>query len=125
MSIQFYILHALYGDSLFDEYVTSRFDLARQFAQIISEDQYFELFLEPDANIVCFRYREPSWSDLETNEKNNKLREQVLLSGDYYLVKTTLGGDTYLRTSIMNPHTTSEDLQNLLANLKESIRGMT
>ena len=46
------------------------------------------------------------------------LRDRVNQSGAFHLVQTVLNGQTYLRTTLINPHTTLEDLAALLEALR-------
>jgi L-2,4-diaminobutyrate decarboxylase len=43
-----------------------------------------------------------------------RIREELVHSGAFYLVKTRLRDRTYLRTTIINPRTTENDLSALL-----------
>jgi L-2,4-diaminobutyrate decarboxylase len=49
-----------------------------------------------------------------------RLRESLVTSGDFYLVQTTLGGRVWLRTTVINPLTTDEDLDALLEALRRA-----
>ena len=114
MSIQFYILLKFYGEEIFDEYVTSLYDLGRELASIISSRSNFDLALEPDTNIVCFRYHPLGKSTEELNILNAQLRNQLLEQGKFYIVQTSLNGEVFMRTTIMNPKTTSKNFNLLL-----------
>lgn len=114
MSIQFYILLKFYGEEVFDEYVTVLYDLGRELANIVSSRASFELALAPDTNIVCFRYHPQGKTKEELNELNSRLRNQLLEQGKFYIVQTTLNGEVYMRTTIMNPKTTSKNFNLLL-----------
>ena len=64
------------------------YDLAREFAQMIDAKDGFELALEPDANIVCFRLFNPQLSLDENNRINVAVRQAVLEEGEFYIVQT-------------------------------------
>ncbi|MBV6654654.1 MAG: hypothetical protein KI786_12895, partial [Mameliella sp.] len=74
----------------------------------------FELAVEPSCNIVCFRYLHKEANADQLNALNLKIRERLLEDGEFYIVQTQLKGDTYLRVTLTNPHTSSEDLEALL-----------
>ncbi len=114
MSIQFYILLKFYGEEIFEEYVTTLYDLGKELASIISQRNDFELALEPDTNIVCFRYNPQGKTQDELNELNKRLRSDLLEQGKFYIVQTTLNGNVFMRTTIMNPKTTSKNFNLLL-----------
>jgi L-2,4-diaminobutyrate decarboxylase len=77
------------------------------------------LAVEPQANIVCFRYVHPSLPQLELNLLNKRLRKSVLEEGSFYLVQTDLAGYTWLRTALMNPLTQLSDLEHLLGRIRQ------
>ena len=76
-----------------------------------------ELVMEPDANIVCFRFDDKKSRNL--NEVNGKIRSSLLESGEYYIVQTELGKELFLRVSVMNPLTKYENLEKLLDRVTE------
>jgi len=45
------------------------------------------------------------------------MRQTILEEGDFYIVKTKLGGRTFLRTTIINPRTTRQHLERLITRL--------
>ena len=56
MSIHFYSMLEFYGEQVFDDHVTHLYDQAYLFAEKITTRNNFELALQPQSNIVCFRY---------------------------------------------------------------------
>lgn len=119
MSIQFYILLQMYGEELFDEFVSTLYDLGNELAGLIKEHQNFQLAVDPDTNIVCFRYINDSLSENELNATNKKIRQQLLEDGAFYIVQTRLNNQVFLRTTIMNSKTNNFDFKNLLNKLNE------
>ena len=118
MSLHWYLMMKIYGEQVWDEYVTRQYDLAREFANLINHSPNFELATEPQSNILCFRYYEENWSVQKANETNLKIRQQLLEDGEYYLVQTKIRGANYLRTTLMNPFTEMEHLALLLTVIK-------
>lgn len=102
MSVKFCSLINEYGFEIFDENVTTLYDLASSFAKLIKERPGFELVTDPMANIVCFRLlsKKPSISN---NTLNSKIRRNILENGDFYIVQTELNDNVYLRVTLMNP----------------------
>jgi len=119
MSIQWYTLLKTYGEGIFDEYLTTLYDLGQQFYEMIEIDSQFELAVKPMSNIVCFRYLDNSLNNSELNQLNKNIRQQLLEEGEFYIVQTKLRGIQYLRTTIMNPFTTAEHLNALLQKVKK------
>ncbi|WP_190809130.1 aminotransferase class I/II-fold pyridoxal phosphate-dependent enzyme [Flagellimonas sp. S3867] len=122
MCLHWYILLKLYGEKAFDAYVTRQYDLAKEFARIIKEEGNFELAVEPMSNILCFRYVLSDLSLKESNSLNQSIRQGLLEDGEFYLVQTKLNGIHYLRTTLMNPFTTTEHLIALLEKIKTSAK---
>jgi len=118
MSLHWFTLLKTYGEDIFEEYVTSLYNLGRDFAQLIQKDAQFELALEPDSNIVCFRFKPNGIKNENLNKLNMKIRQELLESGEFYVVQTTLRGVYYLRTTLMNPFTTIAHLTALLKAIK-------
>lgn len=112
MSVKVYSIIKMYGEEIFTENVNYLYTLARQFANIIQKESDFELAVEPQSNIVCFRYTKTEEDSL--NALNSTIRQQLLINGRFYIVQTTLNDEVYLRVSLMNALTTEADLRELL-----------
>jgi len=115
MSLRLYSSLKMHGFELWKSYVERTFDLGRQFADLIKTMPNFELAIEPNCNIVCFRYL----GGVNLNQLNESIRQQLLEEGEFYIVKTQLRGKIYLRTTLMNPFTTIEHLKLLLERIIE------
>jgi L-2,4-diaminobutyrate decarboxylase len=114
ISVRVYALMRVHGLRVFDDYVTTMYDLGRQFAHLIGQRPDFELAVAPAANIVCFRYVLPGHSPQEADALNLAIRQSLLEAGEFYIVQTSLRGRVYLRTTLMNPRTTEAELGKLL-----------
>lgn len=121
MSIQFYVILKYYGEEVFDEFVTTLYDLGQTFAQVIKEEKDFELALQPDTNIVCFRYHPQGVEGEALNQLNRKIRQNLLEEGAFYLVQTLLKEEIFMRTTIMNPMTQQSDFELLLDKIKAMV----
>ncbi|NQV01727.1 MAG: pyridoxal-dependent decarboxylase [Bacteroidia bacterium] len=120
MSLKFFTLMKVHGIEALGENITHLYDLAKTFSSLIRERDRFELAMEPQSNIVCFRLKDPALSPEEQNRLNTRIREEILHEGEFYIVQTTLKGTIFLRTTLMNPFTTEEHLTELL----DKIEGM-
>ena len=81
----------------------------------------FAVPYRPEANILVFRYEPTSLKKRPakvTDEFQWNLRRRVIESGDAYLVANRIDGRAYLRTTLINPLTTTEDLGELLEILR-------
>ncbi|NER10943.1 L-2,4-diaminobutyrate decarboxylase [Muriicola jejuensis] len=125
MSLQWFLLWKTYGEELFDENVTALYDLGRVLAGMIEADPALELAVRPHSNIVCFRYTQQGLNAAELDEINRGIRKELLEEGEFYIVQTRIKKVQYLRCTIMNPFTTTSDLEALLALVKEKGRRIT
>lgn len=108
MSVKIYTILKTYGEGIFAENVDYLYDLGREFAKMINESKNFELAVEPQSNIVCFKLKSAQ------NENTAEIRKRLLEKGNFYIVQTSIREKTYLRVSLMNPLTTTDDLKELL-----------
>ncbi len=112
---------SVFGSQLFEALVDSTFELSQRFYELLGEEHDFVPYCPPECNILVFQYlpaeiRDRSAADVD--EFQLRLRREVIQSGDFYLVQTRIDGRSYLRTTIINPLTTMEQLQQLLACLR-------
>jgi len=98
------------------EHVERLWELGRELAGLVRESDDFELALEPECNIVCFRHRCPPGVDSDAHQE--RIRSAVNASGEFYVVQTKLRGVTWLRCALMNAATTRDDLLGMLAALR-------
>ncbi|MDH7445646.1 pyridoxal phosphate-dependent decarboxylase family protein [Aquimarina sp. 2201CG14-23] len=123
MSLKVYTNLRMYGEDIFEKNIDRLYDLGKAFASIIKDRDGFELLIDPAANIVNFRYTNvPSE---EINSFNSKIRDELILSGKFYIVQTMIGESRYLRTSIMNPLTKEEDFSALLDEIERIANTIT
>ena len=119
MSVQVYSILQEYGTELWSAFVTQCYDIGKQFANLIGSRPNFELGHEPDCNIVCFRYAPKKFGE-NLSSLNANIRARLLEDGEFYFVQTQLKGETYLRTTLINPFTTIADLELLLDKIEHT-----
>lgn len=122
LALPLYALLETYGREALVAHVERCFDLATSFAELLRAQEDFELAVEPEANIVCFRHRARGLEAESLDALQDELRERVLATGRFYLVKTRLKGRTWLRTTLLNPSTTLDDLRALVELLRDLAR---
>lgn len=115
--IHTYAIMRLYGDEIYRQNVDTLYDLGKEFAELIKEQPDMELAIEPCSNIVCFRYV-PGNGNI--NKTNRMIAEALLKDGTYYTVSTAIRGEFYLRVTLMNPLTDTEELTGLLQKIREA-----
>jgi len=118
LGVKVYALIKLYGDQLFSAYISTTYDLGQKFAGMINREEGFELALQPDGNIICFRYHPDGFTG-DLNKLTAALRKKLLEDASFYVVQTTIAGQTFLRVTLMNPFTTEQDLSVLLDLIKK------
>jgi len=112
MGARLYMALAVLGTDLFSDFVTYTYDLTRAFAGLIQKTDDFELAVEPESNILCFRYIKPGETNLDLLQK--KIRREILKSESFYIVQAQLDRGVFLRCTLINPNTTLADLKALL-----------
>ena len=116
-------LWSLFGPQLFADLVDVTFAMGRLFYEKLSSAADFVPLHEPECNIVVFRHvpaalrRAP---DDVLGRFQFELRRKIIESGQFYIVSTKINGGGALRTTIINPLTTSEHLDRLLDALREA-----
>jgi len=114
IAFELYASLSLLGTRLFADYVEGCFALAARFAERLRGAPDFELAVPPECNIVCFRHRPPGLAGAALDAHQTSVRERLVRSGGFYLVQTRLPAGVFLRTTLVNPFTSDEDLAALL-----------
>jgi L-2,4-diaminobutyrate decarboxylase len=108
---------SLFGRELFRDLVDVSFDLANLFHEKLSGADDFEPLHVPQCNIQVFRYVPDfarSWSADRLGQFQLELRRAVITSGRAYIVPVKIDGHGALRATLINPCTTSADLDDVL-----------
>ncbi len=108
-----------YYQGYYKEYIDSRYDLAASFAALIRSQKEFELAVEPESNIICFRFAPDGYSEKALNRINSETRDKIIKEGSFYIVQAELDSKIWLRLTIINPVTSENDLENLLRRIKQ------
>ena len=111
-----YLGFATVGADGLRSHVERLWELGRELAAAVRESGDFELALEPECNIVCFRHRCAPGVDSDAHQE--RIKGAVNVGGNFYVVQTRLHGATWLRCALMNAETERGDLLGLLAALR-------
>lgn len=84
--------------------------LARDAARLLRATPGFEVAVEPQSNIVCFRVAGPDGLQLD-------LRRRLTDAGRHYVSSTEFRGRRWLRLALMNPATELADIAALIAEI--------
>ena len=112
---------SMFGEQLFGEMVDAVFAKAHQLYELLQAAEDFQPLYAPQANILTFRYLPEAVRAASAelcSAFQQRLRNTVVASGAFYLVTTTIDGATVLRTTLMNPLTSTHDLETLLETLR-------
>lgn len=116
---------SLFGPQLFADLVDVTIDLARQLHSLLMAADDFEPLHAPQCNIVSFRHVPNALRSAPPEQVDRlqlRLRRAVIESGEFYLVQSRIDGRPVLRTTLMNPLTTTDDLRELLDCLRRHAR---
>ena len=92
-------------------YVERQTDLATLVAARLRLEPGWEVAVEPESNIVCFRLE---GSDARVLE----IRRRLLAAGRHYLSSTEFRGRRWLRLALMSPATTVDEIASLVAEIR-------
>jgi aromatic-L-amino-acid decarboxylase len=90
-----------FGIEAMQEKLRSHIAMAKDLAELISQDDDFELMAPVTLNLVCFRYKPSGIEDEnEISTVNEKLLKQINASGKAYLTHTKVDGKYTIRMVI-------------------------
>jgi L-2,4-diaminobutyrate decarboxylase len=118
MGLRPYLLLHRYGPAIFDAYTTRVMDLTLAFAEQVKRESDFELAIDPQCNILCFRFRKEGLAPEVLNELNSAIRQEIIESGKFYLVQTRLQENLWLRCTFTHPFTTWAHFNELLEEIR-------
>lgn len=119
-----YTILRTYGTQVFTEHVERLYGMGQTFANMIEESEDFELLMQPDTNIVCFRHCPKDMDETNGDEIQQQLRNAIIEEGEFYIVQTRIKGKLYLRVAIMNPLTTERELVQLMDKIRNVYQEM-
>ena len=108
----FMVLGAL-GESGLGRYVEQRMDIARDAYDYIQSQPDFHCPVQPQSNILCFRYSD--W-----NERHLAMRDCLIAEGRFHLSTVSLGGRWCLRLVFMHPEAGLTEVRELLDAIRAS-----
>jgi aromatic-L-amino-acid decarboxylase len=102
-------------------------DLAAYLAARITAAADFELAVEPELSVVCFRHvpeGAAAWPEGRIDAYQNDLQRALELDGTAWVSVTTLRGHTYLRAGVLNYLSTAAEADGLLAAVRRLSEGI-
>ncbi|MGC4980866.1 lysine decarboxylase DesA [Streptomyces sp. DT193] len=96
---------------LFDEVC----DLAAEGWKLLAADPRFDVVVQPSLSTLVFRYIPAAVTDpAEIDRANLYARKALFASGDAVVAGTKVGGRHYLKFTLLNPETTTDDIAAVL-----------
>lgn len=116
-----YLMFRMLGTAWFGEQVDRLIARTQELHGLLEAADDFETAHRPAANILCFRHLPSSaLNAAELSAHQERLRRELLNRGRFYIVQTRLRGELWLRVTVMNPGTSSEELRALIEGLREA-----
>ncbi len=120
LSANAYVILKTYGKDIFEKNIDALHESTQILTKLVLEHPKFELAVLPESNIVNFRFIPHSnLNELELNNLNLQIRKELVESGQFYIVQTTIKGKRYLRCTIMNPLTSNADFVELIHTIEK------
>jgi aromatic-L-amino-acid decarboxylase len=93
-------------------------DLAAQLCAALRTSSDFEVAVEPELSVVCFRHLPDGVAGQELDDHQDRLQRALEMAGSAWVSTTRLRGRTWLRAGVMNHMTSPADLEVLVSELR-------
>lgn len=111
LSLKLFFNLAVLGERGLAGHVEHLIARAQEFHDLIAARSGWECRCSPQCNILCFRFGKDS-------ELQDRVRFQIVREGKFYLTRTTLDNEAWLRMVVMNPFTEAGDIEALCAEVE-------
>jgi L-2,4-diaminobutyrate decarboxylase len=115
LGLKLFLNLAVLGEAGLAAHVDRLFEQAQRFHELLSSRKDFECLGAPQSNILLFRYGSDS-------ELQSRIRQRLVLEGDFYITRTTVRREVWLRLVIQNPFTEDSDLVALAERIEQVAR---
>jgi L-2,4-diaminobutyrate decarboxylase len=119
LAVKLYATLHVHGAAVLEQIIDRLFALGRALAVRLDAAPDFELAAQPEANIVCFRWRPSGVPINELDQVQSLVRRLAVEQGRYYFLQTRINGDLWLRSALMNPLTEDRDLDGLIEHIRQ------
>jgi L-2,4-diaminobutyrate decarboxylase len=99
-------------------YIDTLIETAQKAADLIDKDKDLELLNRSEISTILFRYRPFSSPLISLNAVNTYIRKRLYETGVALVASTRVDGATYLKFTILNPETNSQDIRKILNLIK-------
>ncbi len=111
-------------DGLLEAYIDRALKVTHQFAALVEAASDFELLTQPESNILCYRYTPEGVGEDSLDQLNREIREDLIDSGEFYIVQIEIHGRVYLRSAVMNPFVKISTCEALLEAIRQTGRDL-
>jgi L-2,4-diaminobutyrate decarboxylase len=115
LGLKLFLNLAWRGERGLGDYVADQYDKTLRFHELIANRAGFECPYVPESNILCFRRGTDP-------RRQVAIRERLLTQGDFHLSSAEIGGERFLRLSVMAPATDEQTIERLLDAVEEADR---
>ena len=116
LKLWFVIRH--YGVEGLQYHIRKHIELAKKFRNWIEESEDFEIVVEPQLNLVCFRHK-------AGDDFNLKIMNSINESGKAYFTHTKLQDQIVLRMSIGQTHTEEKHIHKVWDLIQQKAKKMS
>lgn len=117
MGLKLWAAFMLYGTAKLGGLVEHVFESARLLAHKLEQAENFELLMQPQTNIVCFRHVPTGLGEEALNAHQETRRRALVENGAFHLTQVRLNNQTWLRTTVMNPMAAAEHFDTLIRDI--------
>jgi L-2,4-diaminobutyrate decarboxylase len=120
-ALKLYLSLKTIGTDTFGHMIDHTVELAQYAAGYIDGTENLSLKNKhPEINTIIFRY-EPSFApDFDLDELNREIQQTLLQEGRGVIAKTTVEGKTYLKLTLLNPRTGTEEIHKLIKEIDKT-----
>lgn len=118
-ALKLWLSFKAFGVEAFQQAITIGIESAEYVHSLLAASSCWEIITPAQLGIITFRYTVEGMSEEELNALNNRIAQEMILSGYALLSPTILRGKHILRMCTINPRVTTEDLARTVNMLQE------
>ncbi|GAA1594363.1 lysine decarboxylase DesA [Actinomadura kijaniata] len=118
MIMPLWTLWAVYGPALFERKIDRLCATTRHAFRMLRAEPDFDVLHEPEANILCFRYRPADLEPSALHRLQLAVRHRLRGDGRFFVSKVDVGGVAALRVVLMNHRIGTAHLAQLITEIR-------
>ncbi|MEM6685069.1 MAG: aminotransferase class V-fold PLP-dependent enzyme [Bacteroidota bacterium] len=107
-----------YGPTVFTQKIDYLCDLGSKAYQVLTKNTNFESIHEPEANMLCFRYKPKGFNHSQLKDFQLQIRNQIKANGNFFISKVNIDGEPALRVVFMNHRIELHHFEQLLEEIQ-------